>query len=53
MRNFEPWFSYDTSNQIKSIFVYLMLKVPRLSQTQRWFTENYSVDNVTQADIRN
>jgi len=26
-------------------------KVPRLSQTQWWFTEKYSVDNVTQADI--
>jgi len=24
-----------------------MLKSTRLSQTQRWFTENYSVDNVT------
>src|SRR6218665_1998948 len=44
-----------TSNQIKSksIFVYLMEKVPRLSQTQRWFTEYYSVDSVTATDMRN
>src|SRR6218665_2699205 len=40
-------------NQIKSIFVYLMEKVPRLSQTQRWFTEYYSVDSVTATDMRN
>ena len=30
-----------------------MEKVPRLSQTQRWFTEYYSVDSVTAADMRN
>jgi len=34
--------------QIKSIFVYLMEKIPRLSQMHKWFTEYYSVDNVTQ-----
>jgi len=28
----------NTSNQIKLIFVYLMEKVPRRSQTQKWFT---------------
>src|SRR6218665_418306 len=30
-----------------------MKKVPRLSQTQRWFTEYYSVDSVTATDMRN
>jgi len=30
-----------------------MLKEPRLSQTQMWFIEYYSVDNVTQTDMRN
>ena len=30
-----------------------MEKVPRLSQTQRWFTEYYSVDSVTATDMRN
>jgi len=33
--------------------VYLKEKVPRRSQTQKWFTGCYSVDNVTQTDIRN
>jgi len=32
-------FRVHQSNQMKSIFVYLMEKVPRLSQMQRWFTE--------------
>src|SRR6218665_2531846 len=40
-------------NQIKSIFVYFMEKVPQLSQTQRWFTEYYLVDSVTATDMRN
>src|SRR6218665_3895058 len=40
-------------NQIKLIFVYLMEKIPRLSQTQRWFTEHYPVDSVTATDMRN
>jgi len=30
-----------------------MEKVPRLTQTQRWFTEYYSVDSVTATDLRN
>ena len=28
-------------------------KIPRLSQTQRWFTEHYSVDSVTATDMSN
>src|SRR6218665_1657853 len=41
--------------KIKSIFVYLMenSSLPRLSQTQKWFTGCYSMNNVTQTDIRN
>ena len=30
-----------------------MEKVPRLSRTQKWFPGCYSVDNITQTDIRN
>jgi len=43
------------TNQIKSNQSSFMWwkKVPRLSQTHRWFTEYYSVDSVTATDMRN
>ena len=40
------------SNQI-NLRLFDGKRVPRLSQTQKWFTEYYSVDSVTATDMRN